>query len=261
MEIFNVSIIIVNYNTKKLLYDCLKSIYEYTKGISFEVIVSDNGSIDGSLEMLKNDFPQVIIIANNGNLGFGKANNIAARQAKGKYLFFLNSDTILLNNAVKLFYKKAEEKNGKTLLGSYLLNKEKEITISYGNFMTFSSFIRRMAFLYFPILLKIRHFFLKQQKEIVIEREVDFLSGADLFVSKDIFQKLNGFDEKIFMYCEDEDFCRRALQMNFLSVLITEPQIIHLEGQSSKVSKIKKRIMTISFLYYARKLLFHRNQI
>ena len=98
------SIIIVNYNTSKFFKNCLLSIYEHTKNIEFEVIVSDNGSTDGSIEMLKSTFPNVILLENNQNLGFGTANNKALKKANGKYILYLNSDTIILNNAIKLFY-------------------------------------------------------------------------------------------------------------------------------------------------------------
>ena len=96
----DVSIIIVNYNTCELTRNCLKSVFEQTKNIDFEVIVSDNGSKDGSVEMIKKEFPYVILIENNANLGFGAANNRGLKIAKGKYIFYLNCDTILLNNAV-----------------------------------------------------------------------------------------------------------------------------------------------------------------
>ena len=99
----DVSIIIVNYNTKDLIKNCIDSIYEQTKDIKFEIIVSDNGSVDGSIEMIKSEFPNVILIENNANLGFGTANNRGLKIAKGKYIFYLNSDTVLLNNAVKLY--------------------------------------------------------------------------------------------------------------------------------------------------------------
>ena len=147
----NVSIIIVNYNTKKLLSDCLKSIYEQTKDLEFEVIVSDNGSTDGSIEMLKSDFPQVILIENNANLGFGTANNRGLSVAKGKYIFYLNSDTILKNNAVKYFFDFWEnspepEKIGG--LGANLLNSAGETIHSYDkNLFTINGYFSKLIHL------------------------------------------------------------------------------------------------------------------
>ena len=123
----DVSIIIVNYNTCDLTRNCLKSVFEQTKDIDFEVIVSDNGSKDGSIEMIKKEFPQVILIENNANLGFGAANNRGLKIAKGKYVFYLNSDTILLNNAVKCFFdywENSPEKDTIGALGGNLLNED-----------------------------------------------------------------------------------------------------------------------------------------
>ena len=123
----NVSIIIVSYNTKELTHNCLKSVFEQTVNIDFEVIVSDNGSTDGSVEMIKKYFPQVALIENGANLGFGMANNRGLKVAKGKYIFYLNSDTILLNNAVKIFFdywENAEDKESIGALGGILLDKD-----------------------------------------------------------------------------------------------------------------------------------------
>ena len=86
----NVSVVIVSFNTCNLLRDCLKSIYENTSGVLFEVIVSDNGSVDGSVEMVKKEFPQVVLVENNANLGFGTANNRGLDVAKGEFVFYLN---------------------------------------------------------------------------------------------------------------------------------------------------------------------------
>ena len=131
-----VSIIIVNYNTKELLNNCLKSIYKYTKDIDFEIIVSDNGSTDNSISMLKTEFPQVIIVDNGKNLGFGAANNKGLEIAKGKYIFYLNSDTLIFNNAVKIFYDYFEANdNGKLgALGANLLNANNQVIHSYESF-------------------------------------------------------------------------------------------------------------------------------
>ena len=104
----DVSVIIVNYNTIELTLNCINSIFTHTLGIDFEVIVVDNNSDDGSGEILRLD-KRIVFIQNLANEGFGSANNIGYRYAKGKYLFLLNSDTILLNNAIKLFYDYAEQ--------------------------------------------------------------------------------------------------------------------------------------------------------
>ena len=110
MNATDVSIIIVNYNTHKLLRNCLISIIENTKRCSYEIIVVDNASTDNSRE-IATEFKSVKWIQSEVNLGFGKANNIGSLEASGKYLFFLNSDTILLNDAISIFYDFFEENN------------------------------------------------------------------------------------------------------------------------------------------------------
>ena len=251
----DVSVIIVNYNTKQLLSDCLRSIYEQTKDIDFEVIVSDNGSSDGSIEMIKADFPQVALIENNANLGFGKANNVAANVAKGKYLFFLNSDTLLLNNAIRAFFDFAETQHNPCILGGWLVDAQKQPMPSYGQFTSFLRQCFGYLYDYFPMLLKIC-LFLHPRKSVAVCSNafcVDFVTGADLFMPASVFNAIGGFDEIFFMYHEDDDLCRRSLGQGCKSVLISEPQIVHLEGKSSKNSARKMMIREKSFLYYINK--------
>lgn len=100
----DVSVIIVNYNTKDLILNCIQSIYEKTKDLTFEIIVSDNDSKDDSIKQISSQFPEVKIIENKKNLGFGMANNEGFKIAQGKYVFCLNPDTILINNAIKFLY-------------------------------------------------------------------------------------------------------------------------------------------------------------
>ena len=210
----DVSIIIVNYNTKQLLADCLNSIYEQTKDINFEVIVSDNGSKDGSIEMLKADFPQVILIENNANLGFGAANNRGLAIAKGKYIFYLNSDTILLNNAVKIFFDYWEENGEKEnigALGTNLLNRNNEIIHSYGSFMKYGIELKNsLKALRATSIYTILSIFSKRFPPLDIQDDrtqkyvgdVDYITGADLFLKND---DLALFDDHYFMYCEETD--------------------------------------------------------
>lgn len=237
----DVSIIIVNYNTKQLLEDCLNSIYEQTKDILFEVIVSDNGSKDGSIEMLKVDFPQVILIENNSNLGFGTANNRGLAIAKGKYVFYLNSDTILLNNAVKCFFDYWEEngeKNTLGVIGCNLLTKEKIIgALPYGFFN--SNWHRiKIASIDFLRIYKASFY----NKKITYSNKskktyspyngpCDYVIGADMFLLNNEFAK---FDEDYFMYMEDVHLQFQLKKLGFQNYIIDTPKIIHLEGASSE---------------------------
>lgn len=219
----DVSIIIVSYNTRKLTRDCLISIYAQTTGIEFEVIVSDNGSADGSVEMIKTEFPEVLLVENNENLGFGAANNRASEVAKGKYLFFLNSDTILLNNAVKFFFDYWEtSSNEKCIgaLGTVLLDGELKPTHSGGKFPSYKSVCNRQ------ILLMRSHFLRSVVKLLRLENlffrivqkrdlrsascnnnksdysDVEYITGADLFMKNNSLAK---FDESFFLYYEETD--------------------------------------------------------
>ena len=139
MDRIDVSIIIVNFNTKTLLDHCLESIFLQTKSVEFEVIVIDNASIDGSEKLVRHKYPDVRWINSGANLGFGRANNIGADVACGKYLFLLNSDTILLNDAVSILYHYMEsnmQKNKLGAIGSYLLDSNENINVSYLDFPT-----------------------------------------------------------------------------------------------------------------------------
>ena len=128
----DVSVIIVNYNTIELTLNCINSIFTHTLGIDFEVIVVDNNSDDGSGEILRLD-KRIVFIQNLANEGFGSANNTGYQYAKGKYLFLLNSDTILLNNAIKLFYDYAEQHLSSCVYGTMLLNPDNTMDTLMGN--------------------------------------------------------------------------------------------------------------------------------
>lgn len=267
----DVSIIIVNYNTKDLLYSCIKSIYEKTNDIQFEIIVSDNGSVDGSIEMLENDYPEVILLKNNANLGFGTANNRGLDIAKGKYIFFLNSDTLLVNNAIKYFFdywENSKEKDTIGALGTNLINKENEFMCSYG--MQFPTYNTRVQLLLHKILvLPIKQIFtffhIEYKKEIstkkysTITGEVACVSGADLFMKNNSNAR---FDERFFLYCEEVDLEYKLYKKGLKRIIIDGPEIIHLEGASSNAnskslkseyfgfSKIQDEISNVRFIKY-----------
>lgn len=235
----DVSIIIVNYNTKNLLRNCLTSIFEKTSDVLYEVIISDNGSTDGSIEMIKKDFPQVMLIENKSNLGFGRANNIARKKASGKYVFYLNSDTVLINNAVKLFYDYWELSTKNIgALGTQLLDQNLENNYSYGFFPSYlRSFVLLINFILDSINLKtIFRKFRKSKKISSYFGEVDYIIGADLFMKNN---ELADFDEQFFLYYEETDLQYNLSQNGYSRLLIEGPKIIHLSGASD--DNIKKR--------------------
>ena len=245
----DVSIIIVNYNTCRLLQNCLASIYKHTKDIDFEVIIVDNASFDNSYLVTISKFPNVIWVDAGENLGFGKANNLGVKYAKGEYLFFLNSDTILLNNAIELFWTYIRlHKNEKIgVLGSVLLDKEGYVNKSFGFFPSPKNEIRYL-------LSKIWYKYKKQK--INDELDIDYVIGADMFICKDVYLDFGGFDPYFFMYYEETDLQYRMAKMGFIRRIILGPQIIHLEGGSfeDKGLTYKRFIMAQkSYNYYLRK--------
>ena len=131
----DVSIIIVNFNTKDITQKCIESIFQHTSDITFEIILVDNASSDGSVELFQKD-NRINLVKSDANLGFGRANNLGFQYATGKYIFLLNSDTLLKNNAVKLFYDTAEKEHCKNIAcwGTMLKDKNGNIGVSYGNF-------------------------------------------------------------------------------------------------------------------------------
>ena len=212
------SIIIVSYNTKMLLGDCLWSIFGKLSG-DFEVIVVDNASNDGSQEMLKKDFAgSVKLIESKKNLGFGPANNLAAKQAQGEFLFFLNSDTILKQDILPgLADFLADNKDIGVVTPKLLLTDGREQLYAYGRFPTILNSIIKSA----GLVSHNNSWF-----------TVDWVSGAALIIRRDLFERIGGFDEKYFMYFEDIDLCRAVYNLGFKAAVLPTVSLIHLGGKS-----------------------------
>ena len=244
----DVSIIIVNYNTKQLVADCLATVFEKTKDVAYEVIVVDNASTDGSEEYITKRFPNIKWINSGENLGFGRANNLGAKYASGKYLFLLNSDTLLLNNAIRIFFDYAESHQHEKIgtLGSWLLDKDEKPNNSFGFFPCAKN----------EICYLLGKYQLPSLKDIIEEKEVDYITGADLFIEKRFFEGLDGFDKNIFMYYEETDLQYRLARRGLSRKIIPGPRIIHLEGGSfeNKGLSLNRFLMAqTSYNYYLYK--------
>lgn len=232
----DVSIIIVNYNTASITLQCLESIYKFSKNPSVEIIVIDNKSSDNSFDIINCKFPDIKFISNSENIGFGRANNLGIAQAKGKYLFFLNSDTILLNDVIAFFFKFMEQHNVKEdigAVGSIMLDRNMRLNFrnSYyffpGARMLFKDLLRDI----FKIARKYSDVHNNLVKDGCIS--VDFIVGADLFVPKKVLENIGLFDSDFFLYWEEVDLQYRMHKMKLKRLIIDGPQIIHLEGASS----------------------------
>ena len=226
----NVSVIIVSYNTCGLLVDCIESIYRQTCGVEFEIIVVDNDSKDDTCETVERMFPKIRLIKSAVNLGFGKANNLGADNARGKYLFFLNSDTVLRNNAIKMFFDFAESSGEKIgALGAILKAPDGGTCHSFGKFITMRSELHGVVAKYLRFLKDSNN---SCPHPVSVPMAVDYITGADLFVPRAVYVELGGFDPAFFMYCEEVDWQRRMQEAGYVRLVINGPEIVHLEGGS-----------------------------
>ncbi len=243
----DVSIILVNFNTKDLTLNCIKSVYEQTSGIEFEIYVVDNNSQDDSCKAIENEFPNVKIIRNADNKGFGVANNIAVRDSEAKYVFCLNTDTLLINNAIFEMYKFMEENENTGAVGGNLYHKDMSPAFS---FYYYFNIWNSSLFYWFAKKLFKNKFAAKELKDVT---DVDFISGADLFMRKSVLDKVGLFDENIFMYYEDMDLCKRIKDCGFGVKIIPAAKIYHLEGSSCKNFLKRTQLSMKGKYYYIRK--------
>jgi GT2 family glycosyltransferase len=247
----DLSIIIISFNTLDLTMKCLESVFKYTKGVKFEVIVVDNASTDRSAAEIKRKYrTKVTVIKNSINNGFGAANNQAMNIAQGRYFCLLNSDTVLIGNVFDRMIEWFDQNtfvpirsslrlrnhsfslssipSGTVkrlpigMIGCKLLNPDRSEQHSLGKFPTLLELFKIM--------------FLDKFSRKSMPRkigEVDYVMGAFMLLKREVFERSGGFDPDIFMYVEELEWCYRVRQQGFSVVYWPEAAIIHYGGQSS----------------------------
>lgn len=229
-----VSIIIVNYNADKILKDCLLSITKHVENVSYEIIVVDNGSTQGSVDDVISEFIGIKLIKCDKNLGFAAANNIGIKEAKGEYLLFLNNDTIFIEDAISAVVNYYKKVSGNIFIGCKLLNQDLTHQSSVVSFDNLLNVFGENFFLYklFRNSSKLNKYFL-DTKSPLKPVEVDVIKGAFMFCPSHAIARLNGFDDRFFFYAEETDLCFRFKKEGGKVIFFPKTQIIHLSGSTT----------------------------
>lgn len=251
----DVIVIIVNYNSSEVITKCLNSVFEQTNNLNFSVVLVDNASTDNSSAIIKKSFPQVNLIQNNENLGFGKANNQVFNLYKAKYYFLLNPDTELINNAIKILFDFMEEKISVACVGAGLYNTDMTLQHSYGNFPTV-----KKIFFEFGLSKVFKNYFNNNLSEKVIYNqkeagEVPYVTGASLMIRSEVLNKTGVFDPDFFLYYEETELQYRIRKNGYKICVQPEAKIYHQENYSINKMNSYQRVKTIESsrsLYYKK---------
>jgi N-acetylglucosaminyl-diphospho-decaprenol L-rhamnosyltransferase len=233
----DVSVLIVSFNTRELTLACLKSVYDQTSGLAFELIVVDNASDDGSAGAVRSMFPQVRLIVSDKNLGFARANNLAAKYATGEFILLLNPDTVILDGAIQRAVAFAREHRevgivgGRTYFGDMSVNRNS----CHGRPTVWSMFCKGTG-----LSSVFRGSGLVDSESLgkwdrSTARAVDAVTGCFMLIEKGLWDRLGGFDESFFMYGEDTDLCIRAWAVGSGCMICPEARLIHYGGKSEKI--------------------------
>lgn len=248
----DISVSIVNFNQCRLLEKCLKSIFETSKGIRLEVFVVDNASLDDSIEMVREKFPNVELIVNEQNRGYAAANNQAIKLSKGRYVLVLNNDVIVLPGALQAMVNFMDEHLRVGVLGPRVLNPDGTLQPSCMAFPTLWTLLLRA--LYIDKLLPENRvagaLFMSYWGHDSI-REVDMVSGCCMLVRRDTIEQVGLMDERFFFYAEEADWCRRIKQSGWQTYFLSNAEIVHYGGQSTQYHAVEMHIeMFRSMLRY-----------
>lgn len=247
------SIVIVNYNTKNLLKQCIESIAKNISKYSYEIIVVDNNSNDGSAEFLQKS-NAIKTILNNRNVGFAKANNAGVKIATGEYVLILNSDTVILPDSIDKMIEYMINNPDVGIQGPKIVNENSGISQPSWDFMP-TIIWENVRKLFSPKYIKKYKVLAKaiafRQHKI---REVPVLSGACMLISKNVFNTIGFLDENFFLYFEEPDFCERARKYGWKIVFFPHAEIVHMLSKSMEKESYRTQIYyRQSQLYYYSK--------
>lgn len=249
------SIIIVSWNTRDLLRDCLLSIYRETKAISFEIFVVDNASSDNTQVLVTKEFPQVKLIKNKENVGFARANNQAITESKAEYILLQNPDTVVLSGALDTMLDFMEKHPQVGVIGPKLLNADRTLQLSARSFPTLRTAFFESFYLYklFPHNKIIGKYYMSHWDHNDT-RQVDWISGACLMARRKAIEEVGLLDEQFFMFSEEVDWCFRIRKAGWKVYFLPQAQVIHFRAKSvePRSSRILIQLNKSSLLFFKK---------
>ncbi len=234
----DLSIIIVNWNVKDLLRDCLNSLLEAGRAdpnLTMDIIVVDSASSDGSVEMVRTEFPDLPLIASDENLGYARGNNVGVEVATGRYLFLLNPDTVVHPTALTEMVTYLDQHPEVGALGPQLLWPDETIQSSRRRFPTHGSLFWESTLLgqWFPDNQHIQRYHFADRSADQTQA-VEWVVGAAILIRQEVWQQVGSIDEDFFMYFEETDWCRRCVDAGWEIHYLSTAKVTHYEGKSSE---------------------------
>lgn len=257
----NLSVIIVSYNTREHLYECLQSLMKFRpKGITREILVVDNGSADGSAVMVRDKFPEVRLIISGENLGFARANNLAIRKSHGEYILLLNSDTLFTADPVSEMLRFMDQKPRAAVSTCKLILPDgNQDPACHRGFPT--------PWAAFTYIFKLEKLFPESRlfgqyhqgyKDLTLPHEVDCISGAFFLIRRKAVDSVGLLDEDYFMYAEDIDWCYRIRLAGWQIWFNPEVSVLHKKMQSGRQHNTDSQRQTSKRYFHVNNLLFYR---
>ena len=252
---FDVAVILINYNSSQLSIDCINSIYEKTsRELNFQVIITDNCSENNDFENLKNfcdasNLPNLTLLKNHINAGFGGGNMYGFKHANAKYLAFVNNDTLFINDCLTILKKELDNNLSIGIAGAQAYKEGNKFLISLDHFASPAREILGRGFLE---LINPKEY-PKRKKKYTVPVKVNFVPGSFMFLRTEDFINAGGFDTQIFLYYEETDLCIRLQNIGKSAYLIPEAEFIHYHGASTEKSLAIKKELKISLLYIMKK--------
>ena len=247
------AVVIVNYNTRDWLQQCLHSVYAQDMGEELEIVVVDSASTDDSVDMVRREFPDCTLIASEENLGFGRGNNLGAARSSAPILLFLNPDTHVTAGALVELLHFMEQNPHCGAVGGQIYDEKGQQELSAGTWPTLLSLILDRVPVRFHVFRRhlepLGHHYYHYEKQ----REVGWVTGAYLWIRRDLFERLEGFDPAIFMYYEDVELCYRLWAAGSRVCYYPGASIIHYRNKGPICQRHRRLLMLRGLRQFARK--------